>query len=120
MVDPKQRVLLFDVSRGLAILLVIIMHWQGWFSHSLANDGILYAGLEIVNTIFTPLRMEMLFFISGFFVKFKIGFFDKKNYAYFISLFALVVDHFFLLKVRLIRSMPNSCICLRLSLARQV
>lgn len=74
----QKRIQLFDLARGFAILLVILMHWQGWFPFWSSPELLWYKALSNLNTIFSPIRMEMLFFISGLFVKLKPGFFNKK------------------------------------------
>ena len=79
----KTRLDQFDVLRGGAILLVILAHWINFYQlyNFQSNDQIVFflkPFLFIVSLLY-PVRMALLFFISGYFCKIKDNFFEKKN-----------------------------------------
>lgn len=78
----KTRLDQFDVLRGGAILLVILAHWINFYqlyNIRITNELAFFLKpfLLIVSLLY-PVRMALLFFISGYFCKIKNNFFEKK------------------------------------------
>lgn len=78
----KTRLDQFDALRGGVILLVILAHWINFYqlyNIRITNELAFFLKpfLLIVSLLY-PVRMALLFFISGYFCKIKNNFFEKK------------------------------------------
>lgn len=77
----KTRLDQFDVLRGGAILLVVLSHWINFYhlyDYQTQNQLFLLKPFLFLISILYPVRMALLFFISGYFCKIKNNFFEKK------------------------------------------
>ncbi|MFC4257260.1 acyltransferase family protein [Altererythrobacter xixiisoli] len=53
-----------DAAKGFSILLVVLLHVSGWFNTDIHPESFVF--WHEFSAIFTPLRMPLFFFVSGF------------------------------------------------------
>lgn len=65
-ITPRARILWLDAARGIAVIAVILMHYQVWVVNAYdRNPGVATSTWAEFSALFGPIRMPLLFLISG-------------------------------------------------------